>query len=315
MTDASAYTTIETVHGTKPYPQGVTLTHEHLYFDLGFALDDEDLVLRDVTLVAHSLAEAASVGLALVVDATTVDQGRNAWALREIATRSGVDVVATTGAYRDLTMAPHLAERSPEEWAARMVAELTEGIEGSDIRAGAIGEIGTEAEGFTPSERHNFVGAALAQQQTGVAILTHTPAGRYGVEQAELLIAHGADPARICIGHVDCHVDLDYYAELIDLGVWLGFDRAGVISYTSDGERWAALRALAEHGWLDRVVISGDVARPSRFKDGSGAYRYAFTTFWEAIDGALGDDAYRLVYRDNPRRLLGHPVRPEAESL
>jgi phosphotriesterase-related protein len=194
-----------------------------------------------------------------------------------------------------------------------MIAELREGIEGSGIRAGAIGEIGTEGEEFLPAERANFVAAAYAQRETGVAILTHTPAGRFGVEQATLLIEHGAEPGRICIGHVDCHIDHDYYAELVDLGVWLGFDRAGVLSYAADEERWAALQVVGERGWLDRVVISGDVARPSRFLDGSGAYRYAFTAFSQGV-GALRDDdnAYHMVYRDNPRLLLGHAGRPPA---
>lgn len=302
---------VQTVLGDRVYPDGVTLTHEHLYFDLGFALNDEDLVLRDVTLAARSLSEAAGAGLALVVDATTIDQGRNVWALAEISARSGVDVVATTGYYRDLTMAPYLAERSADAWANWMIAELREGIEGSSFRAGAIGEIGTEAEAFTPAERRNFIGAAVAQQETGVAILTHTPAGRFGIEQAKILIEHGADPTRICIGHVDCHIDLDYYARLVDMGVWLGFDRAGVVSYAADEDRWAALEEIAERGWLDRVVVSGDVARRSRFTDGSGAYAYAFTTFSEKVHALRDDSAHRLVHRENPRRLLGQLAKPE----
>lgn len=300
---------VETVLGRKAYPDGVTLMHEHLFFDLGFALNDEDLVLRDTRLVAGALADAADAGLGLVVDATTVDQGRNVWALAEISRRSRVDVIATTGFYRGLTMAPYLAERSPEELAQEMVAEIRDGIEGSGIRSGAIGEIGTEGEAFLPAERINFVAAAYAQQETGVAILTHTPAGRFGIEQATLLIEHGADPARICIGHVDCNVDIDYYGELVALGVWLGFDRAGVVSYAPDEDRWNALALIADRGWLNRVVISCDVARRSRFADGSGAYRYAFTSFWDEIDAFRGDDdAYRLVFHENPRALLGQPA-------
>lgn len=297
---------VETVLGRKVYPEGVTLMHEHLFLDLGLALNDEDLVLRDTSMVAGALSDASALGLGLVVDATTVDQGRNVWALAEISRRSGVDVIATTGFYRSLTMAPYLAERSPEVWASQMIAEIQVGIEGSDIRSGAIGEIGTEGETFLPAERMNFVAAAYAQQETGVAILTHTPAGRFGVEQAEILIEHGADPARICIGHVDCNVDIDYYGKLVDLGVWLGFDRAGVESYAPDIDRWAALAVIADRGWLGRVVISCDVARRSRFADGSGAYRYAFTSFWDGIDALRDDDeAYCRVFHENPRALLG----------
>lgn len=306
---------VETVLGPKFYPDGITLMHEHLYFDLGFALNDEDLVLRDTSMVVGALSEAAAAGLGLVVDATTVDQGRNVWALADISRRSGVDIVATTGFYRGLTMAPYLSERSSDAWTQQMISEILDGIEGSAIRAGAIGEIGTEGEAFLPVERTNFVAAAAAQQETGVAILTHTPAGRFGVEQARLLIDHGADPAHICIGHVDCNPDIDYYAELVDLGVWLGFDRAGVHSYAPDETRWATLAIIAERGWLSHVVISGDVARRSRFADGSGAYRYAFTSFWDGIEALSGnEDAYRLVFIENPRVLLGQPSKPNQQN-
>ena len=131
--------------------------------------------MKDVAAVSASLKAGLKRGLRLVVDVTTVDMGRNAWALRDISTRSNVFVVASTGRHRQMTM-PNIL-RSVDLEIERMINELTVGIEGGEIRAGVIGEIGTDGETFTEAEFTNFVAAAYAQAATGAPVITHTPQG------------------------------------------------------------------------------------------------------------------------------------------
>ncbi len=50
-----------------------------------------------------------------------------------------------------------------------MIRDLEQGFEGTDIRAGIIGEIGV-SDPWHPDERRAMTAAALAQQQTGAAI-------------------------------------------------------------------------------------------------------------------------------------------------
>src|SRR5260370_18562980 len=167
---------IQKLNGSlEPLQEGVTLVHEHLYMDMSSSINDIAIAARDVEIASTALTAAAQHGLKLVVDNSTVDMGRNAWALREISRRAGVHVVASTGRHRQLTMPVMLGRIDAAiEW---MVRELTVGIEGSDMRAGSIGEIGTDGGRFTDAEYANFVPAANAQQETVAPLIVHTPAG------------------------------------------------------------------------------------------------------------------------------------------
>ena len=88
---------IQTLTGViQPLEEGVALVHEHLSFDMSRAIDDPAVSTRDVGIASTALTSAARKGVRLVVENSTVDMGRNVWALREISLRSGVHVVAST---------------------------------------------------------------------------------------------------------------------------------------------------------------------------------------------------------------------------
>src|SRR5207249_1336092 len=92
--------------------------------------------------------------------------------------------------------------------AARIVEELTVGVDGTDVRAGVIGEIGTERKFITPAQERVFRAAARAQRKTGVAIVTHTTHfGELALEQIALLREEGVSPARISISHLGDRLD------------------------------------------------------------------------------------------------------------
>ena len=91
-----------------------------------------------------------------------------------------------------------------------MATELTEGIEGTGIKAGVIKLASSEGR-IAPMEEILFKAAARAQKETGCAIITHTQKGTMGPEQAELLISCGADPNKIAIGHMCGSTDIDYF--------------------------------------------------------------------------------------------------------
>ena len=99
-----------------------------------------------------------------------------------------------------------------------MVRDLTEGIDGSGIRAGVIGEIGTSFP-LHPNEQKCLAASALASRQTGVAIQVHTyPWARVGLEAVDILAQGGAVPEKIVICHADVQLDLDYIHELFNRG-------------------------------------------------------------------------------------------------
>ena len=78
-----------------------------------------------------------------------------------------------------------------------------EGVDGTNVRAGFIGEIGTERKFITPAQERVFRASARAHLRTGASIMTHTTHfGELALEQISLLREEGVPPARIIISHL-----------------------------------------------------------------------------------------------------------------
>ena len=99
--------------------------------------------------------------------------GRNSEALKRIALATGVNIVAGCGWYRGFFYDESVDRTSTNEVAAEMVRDLTEGIDGTGVRAGIIGEIGVESDYITGVEERVLRAAARAHKRTGAAISTH----------------------------------------------------------------------------------------------------------------------------------------------
>ncbi len=80
---------------------------------------------------------------------------------------TGINVVACTGYYQDAFFPGHVATRSVQELAQEMVDEIEQGIDGTELKAGIIVEIGSSEGKITPLEEKVFIAAALAHNQTG----------------------------------------------------------------------------------------------------------------------------------------------------
>ncbi len=133
-----------------------------------YALKD-NLLLNDEEVQAEELAYFRRAGGDTVVDASLPGIGRDARALKRIAEKTGLNIIMGTGFYVGETHPKELADMTDRQVADLMVRELTEGVDGTDIRAGYIGEIGI-SEIFDEKERKVLRAAALAQKDTGVAI-------------------------------------------------------------------------------------------------------------------------------------------------
>jgi phosphotriesterase-related protein len=156
--------------------------------------------------------------------------------------------------------------------------------------------------------------AAIAHQETGVTITTHShPASRNGLVQQAFLRERGVAAERIIIGHSgDCE-DLDYLRELMDNGSTIGMDRFGMEHVLSDERRVGTVVALLELGYADRMVLSHDAA----------FYSYVTPPSWRATsapswrmdtiprmvipklrDAGVSSDLITQMLVTNPRRLL-----------
>jgi 5-phospho-D-xylono-1,4-lactonase len=286
---------------------GTTYCHEHLVTRPATRFG-EDLRLDDEDRTADELERFRAAGGGAIVDVTTPEFGRDAPALRRLAERTGVDVVASTGHVSEEYWrgVVDLESRSEDELVEEYVSELSQGMEGGPARAGIV-KAGTSSGGPTLSEAKLLRAAAAAQRETGAPITTHTTAGTGALEQTDVLAAAGADLTHVCIGHVDRLLDWDLHLELARRGVFLGYDCVSKEQYAPDAERVTFIVRLVEEGHGGQICVSGDMARRSYLEawDGAPGYRYILRTFLPELRAAgLEDEQVQALVVANPARFL-----------
>ena len=250
-----------------PDDLGFTQSHEHASLDIREFVD-ETFRLDDLEQVGDDLRVAHGNGLRTIVDVGTDGHRRSPQFLADVARYSGVQIIASTGYWREIAYPAHVASETGEQLAARMIADIRDGIQGTDVRAGAIGEIGSEMPGMSALEEKAFRAAAIAQRETGVPLITHTAEGLDALRQLELLTDSGVPPERILIGHVDCVNDVELHSKIAAAGAFVGYDRVGLTQFQPDSVRVrlitemlaAGARSSADH--RDRSGDSEGHAQP-----------------------------------------------------
>src|SRR5690606_32361917 len=212
------------------------LPHEHLLCDFSPVTGDRnhvfnnpDFAVRELGYMNEDIPPTEGRQHALV-EVTLRDLGRDPAGLVRIARASGTHVVMGTGWYLEPYYPSQVFETSATALAAQMIEEIRQGVpleDGSRVRAGVIGEIGTHGSTLSPAEERVLRAAARASNATGAAVTTHAFLYPTGVDQLDILEEEGVDPDRIGIGHVDTFLDHAYLTSLLRRGVSLQFDTCG----------------------------------------------------------------------------------------
>jgi phosphotriesterase-related protein len=293
-----------------PEALGPTYGHEHLLTrPAGEQVrDDPDLVLDDEQRASTELELFRQAGGRALVEVTTAELGRNTPGLRRLAWRTGAHIVAATGNICEHYWrgALDLDETPERQLIAGFVRDLTEGLDGTDIRAGVI-KVGSSLDRVTGAERRVIRAAAAAQRETGAPITTHTTAGTVALEQVRVLQAAGADLSRVCIGHLDRRLVWDEHLALARSGVFLGYDCIGKEQYQPDAERVRFILRLAEGGHARQVLLAGDMARRRYLRawGGGPGYRFILREFLPRLRAAgLGHEDARALVLANQARFL-----------
>ena len=288
---------------------GAVLMHEHIMCDLYRISADSNHLLDDVELAASELRHLADTPVQTVVDVTSVGLGRDLETLRDLALQNDLNIVAGCGWYRDPYLPRAVFETTADGLADELIREITQGSDSGGIRPGIIGEIGACRSPMSPAEERVLRAGGYAQLETGVSIYTHASRSTVGIEQARILIRMGVPPDRIVIGHADTVPRKDYWSELLDMGVTLGFDTVKPTYAFDVNKRIAGLTWLVERGSLDRVVISNDVCWRTHLRAfGGGGYTYCVTDFFDVLRSeGFGDREFQTIFHDTPVRLLALP--------
>jgi predicted metal-dependent phosphotriesterase family hydrolase len=301
---------IMTVTGpVAPDDVGFTLPHEHVYLDL-WSTDGATHVgqLADDDLLAAELGAFVEAGGSCLVDQTPGGAGRRPRALAAMSQRTGVKVVLGCGWYTEPFYPPRddLARRSTADVAEGLIAEIREGLDGTGIRPGLIGEIGASQGWVTPLEERVHRAAARAQVATGLPLATHTLHHGAGREQMRIFDEEGVDPARVSIGHCDTWPSLSYCLEVARWGGHVSIDNVGFQLGDHEARVRRLVLELVEAGFAGQVLLSQDVGQLTELASRGGrGYAYLAQTFLPALvaDG-LDEDTVRVITVDNPRRWL-----------
>ena len=322
---------------------GLTLPHEHLFNDLSSVVDapcypfSQQLVDKKVTAeiqwalkhdpyccadnmdrkpiedVIFEINNFISLGGRTIVDATGSESiGRDAQALREVALKTGLNIVASSGPYLEKFESQRI-HKTVDELATTIDKELNQGIGDTDIRAGMIGEIGVSPT-FTEAEHNSLRAASLAQiNNPHVAMNIHMPGWlRRGDEVLDIVLGEmGVSPNKVSLAHSDpSGKDVAYQRKMLDKGVWLEFDMIGLdITFPKEGiapgvqETADAVAHLIE---LDQLVLSHDVFLKQMWaKNGGNGWGFVPDVFLAYLaERGVDKTILKKLCIDNPGRLL-----------
>ncbi|HLY35379.1 MAG TPA: phosphotriesterase-related protein [Candidatus Limnocylindria bacterium] len=305
---------ITTVTGPIPPERiGFTLPHEHTSCRPELAPTRSELTdfTFDAELMTGELHDFRRRGGSCVVDLTSVGLGRDPVWLRNLATRSGVYLVMGAGWYRESFYPPEagIDRRTVDELADTIVAEFEHGVDGTGIRPGIIGEIGTEHAWVSPREERVHRAVARAARETGLAIVTHSLRSHVGLAQLRIFEEEGADPERVVIGHADSVLEIDYHLALLDRGASLCFDllgRPGEYAAAYEAQLVELIVELLERGFANRILLSHDVCSNAQLRAYAGTgFSYLAQHFLPHLrTAAVGEGEIATMTIDNPRRIL-----------
>jgi len=305
---------VMTVSGPMPPDRiGFTLPHEHTGIYLWHVRDRWDYweLTPDEELIAEELRDFRRRGGSAIVDLTLPGVGRDPERLRRLAGRTNLAIVMGTGWYREAYYPPEARiERRPvDDLADEMVREFSDGVGGTGVRPGMIGEIGTDKPWVSALEERVHRAAARAAQETGMAISTHAVQSTVALAQLRIFEEEGADLTRVVIGHADSYVDLDHYLAILDRGSNLEFDFLGHrfgVEETLEPRLIETIVELLERGYASQLLLSQDVCHNGHLKAHGGfGYVYLHQHFLPKLrTAAVGEGEIDAMTVDNPRRLL-----------
>ncbi|XP_078478419.1 N-acetyltaurine hydrolase isoform X2 [Lampetra planeri] len=179
------------------------MQHMHWLRQNPYSCHENLLLQQETSAVRDELLAYRKAGGGTIVENTTTGIDRDLPTLRQMAKDTGVHIVAGAGYYVDCTHTEATKKTSVEKLTDVIVSEVLHGADGTDIRCGVIGEIGTSWP-ITDSEKKVLKATAYAQAQLGCPVIIHP--GRNPAAPAEvvrILQEAGGDVSKTVMSHLD----------------------------------------------------------------------------------------------------------------
>jgi phosphotriesterase-related protein len=331
---------VQTVLGlVEPGQLGITLTHEHLLLDLRLPDQREDegwpislensgrnrrhpnenpnnARLASLEDAVQELEPFKGLGGGAIVEATSHGLVRDAEGLKAIAEAADLHIVMGSSYYVHAYHPGEVAGRTEREIAEEIVRDLTEGVPGTGIHAGIIGEVGLTWP-HHPDEEKVLRASVAAQIETGAPLLIHPGRDPRSPREAMRIVkAAGGDCKRTIMSHIDrtLFTAADMRA-LAETGCLLEFDLFGQessfyahapIDMPNDATRIDHLMRLVREGFRNQLVIAHDICHKH------GLLRYGGEGYGHILENVvpvmrrkgMSDQDLDAILVKNPARVL-----------
>ena len=331
---------IQTVLGlVDPVELGHTQPHEHLLVNLvppamrdnpgepirletlgwlrrNWNRNVENLRLTDPHEATEEIRLYKAAGGGAIVDVTCVGIARDPRKLADISRETGVKLVMGSGYYTQAYHPPEIKDEVEETIARRIAADVGEGVDGTDIKSGIIGEIGLDWP-VTDNEAKVLRAAAQAQTETGAALNIHPGRNTAAPMDAIRVVKEaGGDVERTAMSHIDRTIfSLEAMLELANTGCYLEFDLFGhessyyplsPIDLPNDAARIDCLMTLIAKGFRDKLLISQDICTKIHLtRYGGEGYAHIRENIIPLMERkGMSDQDIKALTVDNPARLL-----------
>jgi predicted metal-dependent phosphotriesterase family hydrolase len=239
---------------------GFALTHEHIIADFigaeKFSKDRYNAEEVFNTALPH-LKALKETGCATFFAAEPAYLGRDVTILKRLSDATGLNILTNTGYYgavNELFLPKHVQTETPEQLAARWIAEFKTGIEGTGIKPGFI-KTSTDKGPLTKLQRKVITAACLTHLETGLTMLVHTGDGAAAKEQLAILKDVGVDPSARVWTHAQNETDEKQFVEAAKQNCWVAFDGVNTGSLDANLRR---LQVMKSANVLDHVLVSHD---------------------------------------------------------
>ncbi|KAM3865685.1 N-acetyltaurine hydrolase isoform 2-T2 [Diretmus argenteus] len=228
------------------------------------------LLLQETGAVREELLAYRKAGGGAIVENTTTGIDRDLPTLRQLAKDTGVHIIGGAGYYVDCTHTEATKKMTVEKLTDIIVSEVLHGADGTDIRCGVIGEIGTSWP-ITESERKVLRATARAQAQLGCPVIIHP--GRNAAAPAEIvrvLQEAGGDISKTVMSHLD------------------------------------SLAFLVKEGYEDKIVVAHDIHTKNRLtKYGGHGYSHILKNIVpKMLTRGISQTQVDKILIENPKRWL-----------
>ncbi len=298
---------VRTVLGDIPSETlGFTYPHEHLWAIPPMSQKDRDLELSDYEGSLYELCQFKKIGGNTLVDASTLDYGRDGKILKSLSIEAQVNVIGVSGFNKHIYY-PRWVEVTDIDFIAhRLISDITRGMDFSDAKAGIL-KGGTWYNYIHPLEQKTTQAIVHAFKETNAPIWMHTEVGTMGMEILDLFAKENIPADSICLGHIDRNADPYYHLKLLERGVFLQFDGPAKVKYYPDSTRIDLINNIINHGFEDRLLISGDMGRQSYLSGYGGGPGFSFikTKFIpRMLDEGICGTVIDKIFTDNPANWL-----------